>query len=130
MVNSQRTWFFIMAWALVVAILIQVFFAGAALLADPLYWDYHFIWGGVGIPAVAGILALFIAVSKVSRNTLWLGIITFVLSFGTPGFVVLRGTVIAGLHPVAAVILFGLAMILVLRSREFVPPPWGRASEA
>lgn len=116
-----RVAYVLCSWALVGAILFQVFFAGLALMADPKYLDLHYALGGmigmllVGMIPVALLGRLGWRITTLTAATYGLYTLQYAL-IEVPrdlGIIELRA-----LHPVNALVMFWLATYLVRRSRQ------------
>ncbi|MDX1534477.1 MAG: DUF6220 domain-containing protein, partial [Thermoplasmata archaeon] len=108
--------------------LAQVFLAGLGLFDNVSWWLTHGSFGYGVVHPIGLVLVIFAAISKLPRRDLLVAIVTVVYSFFMPVFATLPGefSFAAALHPVSAFILFGLTTLLIVWSRELVPPPWGR----
>lgn len=133
MVAQGRRWvYFFVAWAFLISLLIQVFLAGLVIFEGGI-WETHRDFGYGGVHIIGLVLIVFAAISKLPRRDLVVAIVAPVFSFIMPVFATLgrQGFPFVGaLHPLSAVILFGLAILLVVWARDLVPPPWGRAKTA
>jgi hypothetical protein len=101
------------SWLYVAAILVQVFLAGSALVNLGGSGDFRshadFGYGGVGIAALA--LVLTAAVARAARRDIAITVgllVLYVVQTSLPFF---RGSLpgVAALHPVNAMLLFGLS---------------------
>lgn len=129
MVMWRRLGFLLGAWAFLLTILVQVFWAGMAIFEDAAtYWPLHGDFGYVAVHGAGAVMLVFALISKLPRALVLLAIVTFVLVFFMPGLAVLGSDygILAALHPVAAIVTFGLGVVLAVRARAFAPPPWGR----
>ena len=112
-------------WVFVVAVLVQVFFAGSALFSASGAWDDHVQLGWILHLAPVLILVL-VSLSRPSRTTVGLAALLALFTFVQPLLPSLRGSVpfAAALHPVLALVIFGLAVTLALRlTRPDDTPP-------
>jgi hypothetical protein len=101
-----------LAWVFVASIVVQVFLIGLALFSDESYREAHiefgFTWVGLAV------LALLISaiVARPGRRQLGLVVLLFVLYIVQTSLPEARTSypAIAALHPVNALVLFGLAL--------------------
>jgi hypothetical protein len=125
MVKWTRVIYLIVAWLFPVAILVQVLFVGLSLFTGQGYWGAH-----IGFGHTIGILPLLLVIlgylARLPRRTI---ILTW-LAFGiylvqAEVFAAIRANVplFAAFHPVLALLLFALALILALQARTFVRTP-------
>jgi hypothetical protein len=115
------------AWAFVVAILTQVFLAGLALFTQSSYWSVHRDFGYVllFLPLAMLILA---PLGRLPRGAIILDGVLLLFYFVQTTLPVIRNpSFVAALHPVVALLLFGLASMVAVRARTFVPRPMGTA---
>lgn len=115
------------AWAFVAAILIQVFFAGLFNFGDSSYRALHrnFGYALLFLPLAMLILA---PLGRLPRRAILLDGVLLLLYFIQTGLPQVRDfVVIPALHPVLALFMFGLASMLAVRARGFVPRPLGTA---
>ena len=122
MIKSVRIFYLIAAWLFPVAILVQVFFVGLSLLAGQAYWGTHVEFGHtiIVLPLLLVILAYLGRVPRVEKWLVW-------SQFGvclvqTEVFATIREAVplLAAFHPVLALVLFALALIIALRARAVI----------
>lgn len=113
------------AWLFVLGILTQVFLIGLSLLGGRPSWETH-----IGLGHSLGILALLMVIVAYTgrlprplKPITWLNLAIYILLAHVVVF--LRGSVplVAALHPVLAVLLFGAAGFLAVRA-------WGLVREA
>lgn len=111
-----RRGYVLFAGAFVIGVLIQVYLAGMAVFMDPTYWDLHttFVHILELIPAIMLVLAAlgrFLWKMKLLPVGLFaLIIVQYATAIG------FSGSVVAALHPVIALVLFGLAAITTRKS--------------
>lgn len=107
-------------------VILQVYFAGLAVLVDPKYWSAHIAFARV-ISWVALSLLGFALLARLPRRTLGLTVLVvalFALQFllislpSRLGVMALRG-----LHPVNALAIFWLAIHLARRARPLLRTP-------
>jgi Family of unknown function (DUF6220) len=116
------------AWAFVAAILVQVFLAGLFVFGEASYRVLHIDFGYAlfFLPLAMLILA---PLGRLPRRAILLDgalLLLYVIQTSLPLF---RGSiVIPALHPVLALLMFGLASMIAVRARGFVPRPLGTAT--
>ena len=121
--------FAILAWLFLAGIIVQVLFAGLAVF-ELAGWETHagFGWGLAFVPVMMAMLAV---IAGVDATTALLTVLLLVSALFQPELAAARDTspVIAALHPVNALVLFGLASVvarrslLVLRQVDAPAPP-------
>lgn len=122
MVKWTRIIFLSIAWLFPVAILVQVLFVGLSLFTERPYWDAHITLGHtIGILPI-----LLVILGYLGRLPRWMIILTW-LALGTylvqaEVFAAIRADApfFAAFHPVLALVLFALAVIIALRARTMV----------
>ena len=101
-----------LAWVFVAAIVVQVFLIGLALFGDSSYRQTHIEFGysAVGLAALALLISALIA--RPGRRQLGLVVLLFVLYIVQTSLPEAREAypAIAALHPVNALLLFGIAV--------------------
>ena len=119
MVKWMRIISLIIAWLFPVAILVQVLFVGLSLFTGQSYWDAH-----IGFGHLIGILPILLVIlgylGRLPRRTIiliWLVLGTYLVQAEV--FAVIRAEVplFAAFHPVLALVLFALALIIALQAR-------------
>ena len=103
------------------AIVIQVFFAGMMLFGQQGGMDLHLATGY--ILGFVGFLFLVIpALARAGRNTIILGIVLAVITYFQPFLTFARDSapLIAALHPVNALLIFTLSLVLSRRALALV----------
>ena len=124
-VRWSRVAFRVGAVVFLLALGVQAYLAGAAVLSDPTYWSYHTTF--VHFFELVPILLLVLAF--VGRGTPGLLLASFLgwfligLQYALAG---LRPSAVAGLHAVNALLLFGLAIALVLARPRPAGAGWAR----
>lgn len=111
-----RRGYVLSAGAFVVGVLIQVYLAGMAVFVDPTYWGLHttFVHILELIPAIMLVLA-FIGGFPREMKLIPVGLFMLIIvQYATA--IAFSGTVVAALHPVNALVMFGIAMITTYRS--------------
>jgi hypothetical protein len=125
MVKWTRIIYLVVAWLFPTAILVQVLFVGLSLFTGQTYWGAHIGFGHtIGFLPLLQVILGYLA--RLPRRTI---ILTW-LSFGiyliqAEVFAAIRANVplFAAFHPVLALLLFALALILALQARTFVRTP-------
>ena len=131
MVKWMRIIYLIIAWLFPVAILVQVFFVGLSLFTGQSYWDAHIGFGHtIGILPI--LLVLLGYLGRLPRRTItltWLALGTYLVQAEV--FAAIRADVplFAAFHPVLALLLFALALIIALQTRT-VARAGGQTSSA
>src|SRR5258708_8537199 len=119
MVKWTRILYLIVAWLFPVAILVQVFRVGLSLFTTQPYWDAHIGFGHsiVLLPALQVLLAYLGKIPPPAKGLTWLSLGLTLIQ--TEVFAMIRTAVptLAALHPVLALVLFALALIIALRAR-------------
>ena len=117
-----RILYLIIAWLFPLAILVQVLFVGLSLFTSQPYWDAH-----VSLGHTIGVLPILLVIlgylGRFTRRTIiltWLALGTYLIQAEV--FAVIRADVplFAAFHPVLALVLFALAMIIALQARTVV----------
>ena len=117
-----RMLYLIVAWLFPVAILVQVFLVGLSLFTTQPYWDAHIGFGHsiVLLPALQVLLAYLGKIPPPAKGLTWLSLGLTLIQ--TEVFAMIRTAVptLAALHPVLALVLFALALIIAVRARTVV----------
>ncbi|HEV7236841.1 MAG TPA: DUF6220 domain-containing protein [Ktedonobacteraceae bacterium] len=100
----------------VLGVLLQVFLAGGGIFASPSWWGMHEAFGmGMSLLPLAFLLLAWIG--QLGRRSLWLSGLAFVLVVLQTFLITLPGTLgvplLSALHPVNALVIFGLALWLL-----------------
>jgi hypothetical protein len=104
----------------VFAVLLQVFLAGGGIFASASsFWPVHAAFGmGISLLPLAFLALAWLG--HLGRRTLWLSALAFVLVVLQAFLITLPGTlgvpILSALHPVNALLIFGLALWLVQRA--------------
>jgi hypothetical protein len=104
---------------------VQAYLAGAAVMSDTAFWQYHrgFVHVFEGVPLLLLLLAFL------GRGTPGLALASFLgwLLIGLQyAFAGMRPSAVAGLHAVNALLLFGLAIALLAARPRADLPGWRR----
>ena len=117
-----RMFYLIVAWLFPVAILIQVFFVGLSLFTGQAYWSTHRDLGHslAVLPLLLVILAYLGRLPSAEKRLIWLQLGVYLVQAEV--FAAIRADVplLAAFHPVLALVLFALALIIALRARTVV----------
>ena len=117
-----RMLYVIVAWLFPVAILIQVFFVGLSLFTGQAYWSTHRDVGHslAVLPLLLVILAYLGRLPTAEKGLIWLMFGVYLVQAEV--FAAIRADVplFAAFHPVLALVLFALAILIALRSRAVV----------
>ena len=120
MLRSARVIHAVLAWALVVAVVIQVFLAGLAIanLGGSGDFDFHIEFGytWVGLIALASLISALVA-RPGRQHLLWVTavFVDYIIQTLLPGLKSVSPA-FGALHPVNALLLFGLAVIVARRA--------------
>jgi hypothetical protein len=110
MVRGARYAFFALAWAFVIGVVVQVFFIGLYVFGESDFGETHASFGW--ILHLSPILVLIAAaLGRVGRNAILLTVALVAVVFVVPILATLRDSspVLAALHPVGALFVFGLS---------------------
>ena len=122
MIKWIRMLYLIVAWLFPVAILFQVFLVGLSLFTTQPYWDMHIGFGHsiVLLPALQVLLAYLGKIPPPAKSLTWLSLGLCLIQ--TEVFAMIRTAVptLAAFHPVLALVLFALALIVALRAARAV----------
>ena len=113
-----RMLYLIVAWLFPVAILFQVFLVGLSLFTGQVYWSTHRDVGhtlGV-LPLLLVILAYLGRLPRSEKLLIWLQFGVYLVQAEV--FAAIRDVapLLAAFHPVLALVLFALALIIALRA--------------
>ena len=128
MVKWARIIYLVLAWLFPVAILVQVFLIGLNLFTGASTQAHIGFGHTIGIlPLLLVVLAYLGQRPRSEKGLAWL--LFGVTIVQTEVFAIIRSSArtLAALHPVVALILFALAVMVAVRARAFVQPPLGKA---
>jgi hypothetical protein len=110
-----------MALLFLAAIVVQVFFAGLMLFGQEGGMELHLATGYI-LGFVGFVFLLLPALARAGRTTIILGIILAVITYFQPFLTFARDSapLIAALHPVNALLIFTLALVLTRRTLALV----------
>jgi hypothetical protein len=110
------------AWLLPVAMLVQVFFVGLSLFTGQTFWSIHITFGhSISLlPLLLVILAYLGRLPSAEKRLAWLVLGVYLIQAEV--FAAIRADVplLAAFHPVLALVLFALALIIALRAPTVV----------
>src|SRR5215831_12607831 len=133
MVTWTRILYVIAAWLFPVALLIQVFLVGLSLFTGQAYWSTHRDVGHslAVLPLLLVMLAYLGRLPRSEKLLIWLLFGVYLVQ--TEVFAAMRDAVplLAAFHPVLALVLFALAILIALRAlpvvqAEMQTPPTSR----
>lgn len=110
------------AWLFVVGILTQVFLVGLSLLGQQPSWQTH-VGLGHGLSIVALLMVALAYTSRLPRPMkpfTWLNLVIYILLADVVIFMRGSAPLVAALHPVLAILLFGIAGFLAMRAWQLV----------
>jgi hypothetical protein len=117
-----RILYVIVAWLFPVAILIQVFLVGLSLFTGQAYWSTHRDVGHslAVLPLLLVILAYLGRLPSAEKRLIWLQLGVYLVQAEV--FAAIRADVplLAAFHPVLALVLFALSLIIALRAPKVV----------
>ncbi len=119
MIGAVRWTYWGTAWLFVGSIVLQVFLVGLALFAGQSF-EAHRMFGFTAVHLISLVLIPLAWLARAGRRTVWLSVLLFVVvtvQVASPG---LRGflPLAAALHPVIALLIFGLAVHLARHADE------------
>lgn len=113
MVTGSRLAYAALAWLFVVGILVQVFFIGLTLFVDANNVELHRNLGWI-LHLWPVLILIAAAVGRVGRSQILTALALAIVTFVVPILATLRESspVIAALHPVGAILVFALAILV------------------
>ena len=113
MVTGARLAYAALAWLFVVGILVQVFFIGLTLFVDEKNVELHRNLGWI-LHLWPVLILIAAAVGRVGRSQILTALALAIVTFIVPILATLRASspVIAALHPVGAILVFALAILV------------------
>jgi hypothetical protein len=122
MVKWTRILYLIVAWLLPVAILTQVFFIGLSLFAGQELWGTHRDFGHTlgFFPLLLIILVYLGRVPRQDKLLVWLLFGVYLVQAEVFAAIRESAPFLAAFHPVLALVLFALALIVALRAGRVV----------
>lgn len=112
----SRIVFILLSFVLAACILLQTFFAGAAIFTDPAIWRYHvnFVHFFEFIPIL---MLVFAFCGKLPNGFKWISGALLLLLFAQ--YATAHIPTISAIHPVIALLYFCLSMLVVQQSWRF-----------
>jgi heme A synthase len=107
----------------VVTVVVQVFLAGLGLFADRRYWQDHISFGHTALALVAVLVLLSAAAGRLPRSAVgWaaLPFLGYIVQTLLAGFRLSGPKELAALHPVGALVIFWIGIVVARRARVFV----------
>lgn len=122
-VRWTRGGYVLVAGLFVICVVIQVFIAGMAVFVDPANWSLHttFIHVFEVLPLVMLALAF---VGRLPRKLKSLPVGLWVLIMVQYATASLFGSLVAALHPVTALVIFWVAMVITRQAGSWVSTRW------
>lgn len=112
MVRAFRIAFAVVAWLFLAALVVQVFFAGLMLFGEPGGRGLHVDTGWILHTAVI-LVPVAAGLARVGARAIWLTVALALVTVAQPYIALLRETpVVAALHPVNAILMTVLALIV------------------
>jgi hypothetical protein len=128
--KASRYAFLAVAALFAVGIVIQVFFAGLMLFGQESGADLHRNTGWI-LHTFSYTFVLIPALARAGRKAIILGVVLSVVTFVQPLLPEARDTpLVAALHPVNALLIFVLSLLLARRALELVREERGAPSAA
>jgi hypothetical protein len=115
MVKGSRYVYLVAAWLFLLGVIVQVYFAGMAVVAMQIAW-----WGshiGLGHTLAGPLLIMLVSMylgkmpSRV-KNVTWLLFLVYVIQSDVVIFLRVQAPIVSALHPVLALFDFALASVL------------------
>ena len=121
MIRAARYTYAVVAWAMVAAMILQVFFIGLGLFDGSEKLELHRTFGWI-LHLVAIIVPITAAVAAAGRTRILLAILLAVMVWVVPILAALRSDapVVAAFHPVGALLTFWLATVVARGSTSLV----------
>jgi len=117
----------VFAWLFVATVVVQVFLAGLALFDDRRYWQDHISFGHTGLALAALLVLVSAAAGRLPRSAVgWaaLPLLGYIMQTVLAGFRFSGSTeAVAALHPVGALVVFGIGIVVARRARRFLARP-------
>jgi hypothetical protein len=125
-----RILYLIIAWLFPTAILVQVFLVGLSLFTSQPYWDAHITLGHmIGILPI--LLVILAYLGRLPRRTIiltWLALGTYLVQAEVFAVIRADAPLFAAFHPVLALVLFALSLIIALQARTVLRPDVKKSS--
>jgi len=120
--KASRRIYLMFAWLFVVGVVVQVFFAGMAVVAGRWPWANHVTLGHLlAAPLLAMLIAMYVGKlpGRLKRLT-WLLFAVYVLQADVLIFMRASAPVLSALHPVSALVDFALGLALARQATAIV----------
>lgn len=120
--KASRTVYVIAAWAFIIGVLVQVFFAGMTVVAAQWGWDNHISLGHfLAAPLLVMLITAYVGKlpGRMKRLT-WLLFGVYVLQADVLIFLRASAPVLSAFHPVMALIDFALGLMLARQAMALV----------
>ena len=114
-----------LAWLFVAGVVIQFFLIGLGLFGDPAFRKTHALFGFTFLHLTSLLLPILAYFARLPRRTVGLSLLLFVVvtvQVALPGLAT-TSPYIAALHPVNALLVFGLGLMLAQRARVYEQVP-------
>lgn len=112
-----RTGFVVTAGVFLAMLVVQVLLAGLGIFESGRWWSLHKSFGYSVVHLAAIVTVVFAYLADPGRRVLYLAVGTLILLFVMPGLATATSIgFLAAFHPVAAFVLFGLAVVLTERA--------------
>ena len=120
--KASRTVYVIAAWAFVIGVLVQVFFAGMTAVAGRWGWDNHISLGHfLAVPLLVMLITAYVGkLSGHMKRLTWLLFGVYVLQADVLIFLRASAPVLSAFHPVLALIDFALGLMLAQQAMAIV----------
>jgi uncharacterized protein DUF6220 len=118
---AARYAYMVLAWGFVVGVLVQVFFIGLGLFADPGAVKLHVDFGWI-LHLAPILIVIAAAVARAGRRRILQAVALAAIIFVVPILPSLRESapVVAAVHPVLAMLAFGAAVGVAIAATRFV----------
>jgi uncharacterized protein DUF6220 len=117
-----RMLYLIVSWLFPVAILVQVLFVGLSLFTSQPYWDSH-----ISLGHTIGVLPILLVIlgylGRLPRRTIiltWLALGTYLVQAEVFAAIRADAPLFAAFHPVLALVLFALSLMIALQARTVI----------
>jgi hypothetical protein len=119
------------SWLFAAAIVVQVFFAGLMLFGQEGGRELHMGTGWI-LGLVGALFLVLPALARAGTTTIVLGVVLTIVTYGQPYLTFARETslLIAALHPVNALLIFTLGLVLARRASALVRMEHGAPAPA
>ena len=121
-VKTTRIIYLIIAWLFPIAILVQVLFVGLSLFTSQPYWDDH-----ISLGHMIGVLPILLVIlgylGRLPRRTIiltWLALGTYLVQAEVFAAIRADAPLFAAFHPVLALVLFALSLMIALQARTVI----------